>query len=106
MTRKTPGELVDFEPEIEARARRTHGQTLQEKRKKQRKQVDSEETTSAINKESTDSSHQPTDIGCPPITEATHAPMADQTIRELVAAPTVQQPICITFPQGETPFQL
>ncbi|KAK8697484.1 hypothetical protein V6N13_113629 [Hibiscus sabdariffa] len=32
--------------------------------------------------------------------------MAEQTIRELAAAPTVQQPLCITFPQGETPFQL
>ncbi|XP_052886952.1 uncharacterized protein LOC108475442 [Gossypium arboreum] len=32
--------------------------------------------------------------------------MANQTIRELVAAPAVQQPLCITFPQGTTPFQL
>ncbi|KAK8659149.1 hypothetical protein V6N13_029359 [Hibiscus sabdariffa] len=32
--------------------------------------------------------------------------MADQTIRELAAAPTVQQPLCITFLQGETSFQL
>ncbi|GMI80970.1 hypothetical protein HRI_001766300 [Hibiscus trionum] len=32
--------------------------------------------------------------------------MADQTIRQLNAAPTVQQPLCITFPQGDTPFQL
>ncbi|KAK8682456.1 hypothetical protein V6N13_054844 [Hibiscus sabdariffa] len=32
--------------------------------------------------------------------------MGDQTIHELAAAPTVQQPLCITFPQGETPFQL
>ncbi|KAK9019674.1 hypothetical protein V6N11_054186 [Hibiscus sabdariffa] len=32
--------------------------------------------------------------------------MGDQTIRELAAAPTVQQPLCITFTQGETPFQL
>ncbi|XP_040971845.1 uncharacterized protein [Gossypium hirsutum] len=32
--------------------------------------------------------------------------MANQTIRELAAAPAVQQPLCITFPQGTTPFQL
>ncbi|KAK9017028.1 hypothetical protein V6N11_079515 [Hibiscus sabdariffa] len=32
--------------------------------------------------------------------------MADQTIRELAVAPAVQQPLCITFPQGDTPFQL
>ncbi|KAK8660240.1 hypothetical protein V6N13_051173 [Hibiscus sabdariffa] len=32
--------------------------------------------------------------------------MVDQTICELAAAPAVQQPLCITFPQGETPFQL
>ncbi|KAL4388673.1 hypothetical protein GQ457_09G024110 [Hibiscus cannabinus] len=32
--------------------------------------------------------------------------MAKKTIRELAAAPTVQQPLCITFPQGETPFHL
>ncbi|KAK8636612.1 hypothetical protein V6N13_124354 [Hibiscus sabdariffa] len=106
MTRKNLGILEDFEPEIEARARRNHGQTLREKRKKQREQADSEETTSTINEESTDSSHHPTDTAPTPITEAIHAPMADQTIHELAVAPAVQQPLCITFPQGETPFQL
>ncbi|KAK8977946.1 hypothetical protein V6N11_059575 [Hibiscus sabdariffa] len=103
MTRSNPTELVDFDPEIEARARRTHGQTLREK-KKQREKANSEETTSATNEESIDSTHHPTDPT--PIVEVTHTPMADQTIRELAAAPTVQQPLCITFPQGETPFQL
>ncbi|KAK8627983.1 hypothetical protein V6N13_063697 [Hibiscus sabdariffa] len=32
--------------------------------------------------------------------------MVNQTIRELAASPAVQQPFCITFPQGEMPFQL
>ncbi|KAK8681373.1 hypothetical protein V6N13_053777 [Hibiscus sabdariffa] len=102
--RKNPGELVDLEPEIEALARRTHGQNLREKRKKQREQADSEDTTSTTNEESIDSTQHSTDPT--PITEATHTTMADQTIRQLAAAPAVQQPLCITFPQGDTPFQL
>ncbi|KAK8562383.1 hypothetical protein V6N12_010466 [Hibiscus sabdariffa] len=81
MTRRILGELLDFEPEIEARARRTHGQTFREKRKKQREQVDSEETISTANEESTDSSHNVTGVNPIPITEPVHAPMADQTIR-------------------------
>ncbi|KAK9033726.1 hypothetical protein V6N11_049911 [Hibiscus sabdariffa] len=101
MTRKNPSGLVDFEPEIEARASRILGQTLREKKKKQREQPDSEGTTSITNEESTNSSHHPSET-IP--TKAT--PMADQTIRELAAAPIVQQPLCITFPQGETPFEL
>ncbi|KAK8624403.1 hypothetical protein V6N13_065748 [Hibiscus sabdariffa] len=32
--------------------------------------------------------------------------MAKQTIRQLATAPAVQQPLCITFPQVETTFQL
>ncbi|KAK8986481.1 hypothetical protein V6N11_010037 [Hibiscus sabdariffa] len=106
MTRRNPTELVDFEPEIEARARRTHGQTLQEKKKKQREQADSEGTTSTTTEESTDSSRHPAETTSTPNTEVTHAPMANQTIRELAAAPAVEQPLCITFLQGETPFQL
>ncbi|KAL4284158.1 hypothetical protein GQ457_16G014810 [Hibiscus cannabinus] len=95
MTGKNPGILVEFEPEIEARAMRTHGQTLQEKRKKQQEQANSEETSSTTNKESTNSSQNPVETNNTPIAEPTHA-----------AAPVVQQPLCITFPQGETPFQL
>ncbi|KAK8706192.1 hypothetical protein V6N13_049767 [Hibiscus sabdariffa] len=117
MTRKNPGTLEDFEPEIEARARRIHGQTLRNKRKKQQEHANSEETTSATNEESTDSSQNPAvgeststnpiDANNTPTTNTTrNEPMGDQTIRELAAAPTVQQPLCITFPQGETPFQL
>ncbi|KAK8573700.1 hypothetical protein V6N13_009788 [Hibiscus sabdariffa] len=117
MTRKNPGTLADFEPEIEARARRIHGQTLRNKRKKQQEQVNSEETTSAITEESTDSSQNPaiSEATSTNQVDANNAPkanptlneaMGDQTIRELAAAPTVQQPLCITFPQGETPFQL
>ncbi|KAK8976403.1 hypothetical protein V6N11_013539 [Hibiscus sabdariffa] len=63
------------------------------------------ETTSTTNEESTDSSH-PTDADPTPIPEPTRTTIADQSIRELAAAPAVQQPICITFPQGDTPFQL
>ncbi|KAK8544378.1 hypothetical protein V6N13_056160 [Hibiscus sabdariffa] len=106
MTRRNPSELVDFEPEIEAIARRTHGQTLREKKKKQREKADSEGTTSTTNEDSTDSSYHPAETPSISIAEATHTPMADQTIRELAAAPAVEQPLCITFPQGETPFQL
>ncbi|KAK8593997.1 hypothetical protein V6N12_046068 [Hibiscus sabdariffa] len=105
MTRRNPSELVDFEPKIEAIARRTHGQTLREKKKKQREKADSEGTTSTTNEESTDSSHRPAETTSISIAEATHTPMADQTIRELAAAPAVEQPLCITFPQGETTFQ-
>ncbi|KAL4341928.1 hypothetical protein GQ457_08G023240 [Hibiscus cannabinus] len=104
MTRKSPTKLVDFEPEIEALARRNHGQTLREKRKKQREQANSEETMSTTNEESTDSTHHSTNPT--PIPETAQAPMADQTIRQLATAPVVQQPLCITFPQGDTPFQL
>ncbi|KAK8984542.1 hypothetical protein V6N11_047763 [Hibiscus sabdariffa] len=104
-SRSNPTELVDFDPEIEARARRTHGQTLREKKKKQREK-DSEGATSTTNEESTDSSHHPAETISISIAGATHTPMADQTIRELAAAPAVEQPLCITFPQGETPFQL
>ncbi|KAK8680999.1 hypothetical protein V6N13_053407 [Hibiscus sabdariffa] len=117
MTRKNPGILADFEPEIEARARRIHGQTLRNKRKKQQEQANSEETTSATTEESTDSSQNPAiseststnpfDANNTPRANPTpNEPMGDQTIRELAAAPTVQQPLCITFPQGTTPFQL
>ncbi|KAK8492617.1 hypothetical protein V6N11_030839 [Hibiscus sabdariffa] len=103
MTRSNPTELVEFDPEIEANVRRAHGKTLREK-KKQRERENSERTASSTNKESTDSTQHPTDPT--PVTEATRAPMANQTIRELAAALTVQQPLCITFSQGETPFQL
>ncbi|KAL4335502.1 hypothetical protein GQ457_07G001480 [Hibiscus cannabinus] len=95
----------------EARARRIHGQTLRNKRKKQQEQANSEETTSATTEESTDSSQNPA-IGESTSTNQVDAnntpnePMGDQTIRELAATPTVQQPLCITFPQGTTPFQL
>ncbi|KAK9009477.1 hypothetical protein V6N11_036009 [Hibiscus sabdariffa] len=111
MTRKNPGTLADFEPEIEARARRIHGQTLRNKRKKQQEQANSEETTSVTTEELTDSSQNPTvsestSTNTPRANPTPNEPMGDQTIRELAPAPTVQQPLCITFPQGETPFQL
>ncbi|KAK8593169.1 hypothetical protein V6N12_045254 [Hibiscus sabdariffa] len=80
--------------------------TSGKKRKNQREQADSEGTTSTTNEESTDSSHHPANTAPTHITETTHTPMADQTISELAAAPAVQQPLCITFPQGEMPFQL
>ncbi|KAK8504668.1 hypothetical protein V6N12_046917 [Hibiscus sabdariffa] len=103
MTRSNPTELVEFDPEIEASARRAQGQLRREK-KKGREQSNSERTTDSTNEESTDSTNHPNDP-TPPI-EVPRAPMAEQTIRQLAAAPTVQQPLCITFPQGDTPFQL
>ncbi|KAK9045692.1 hypothetical protein V6N11_051601 [Hibiscus sabdariffa] len=103
-SQSNPGNLVEYDPEIEPNARRTHGKTLREKKKKQREQADSEGTASTTNEESIDSTHHPADPTH--IIEVMHAPMADQTIRELAAAPTVQQPLGITFPQGETLFQL
>ncbi|KAK8502375.1 hypothetical protein V6N12_046161 [Hibiscus sabdariffa] len=105
MTRSNPTELVEFDPEIEANARKTHGKTLREK-KKQRERANSERTTSSTNEESTNSTQHPTETTSTPNAEVTRAPMTNQTIRELAAAPTVQQPLCITFPQGETSFQL
>ncbi|GMJ16126.1 hypothetical protein HRI_005281800 [Hibiscus trionum] len=90
MTRKNPSILAPYNPEIEASARRTHGETL--RRKKQSTRRSEQESTSETT----------------PIDEPTQEPepMADQTIRELNATPTVQQPLCIAFPQGDTPFQL
>ncbi|KAK8596680.1 hypothetical protein V6N12_065160 [Hibiscus sabdariffa] len=117
MTRQNLGTLEDFEPKIETRARRIHSKTIRDKRKKQQEQVNSEETNSATNEKSTDSSQNPAvgkststspiDANNTLIANPTrNAPMGDQTIRELAVAPAVQQPLCITFPQGETPFQL
>ncbi|KAL4347002.1 hypothetical protein GQ457_17G001710 [Hibiscus cannabinus] len=103
MTRSNPTELVEFDPEIEASARRAQGQLRREK-KKRREQSNSERTADSTNEESTDSTNHPNDP-TPPI-KVPRAPMAEQTIRQLAAAPTVQQPLCITFPQGDTPFQL
>ncbi|KAK8612929.1 hypothetical protein V6N13_104254 [Hibiscus sabdariffa] len=94
LLRSNPTELLEFDPEIEANARRAHGKTLREK-KKQRERANSERTASSTNEESTDSTQHPTDPTS--ATEVTHAPMANQTIRELAAAPTVQQPLCIMF---------
>ena len=71
MTRRNPGELVEFEPKIEARARRTHGQTLREKKKKQQEQADSQGTTSTTNDESTDSSGHQAETTPTPIAEVT-----------------------------------
>ncbi|KAL4367151.1 hypothetical protein GQ457_05G017470 [Hibiscus cannabinus] len=48
------------------------------------------------------------DTDSTPIANPTPEPelMANQTIRELASAPAVQQPLCINFPNGTTPFQL
>ncbi|GMI90914.1 hypothetical protein HRI_002760700 [Hibiscus trionum] len=92
MTRKNPGTFAPYNPEIEATARRTHGETLRRKKQQQSTRRSEQESTSETT----------------PIDEPTQEPepVADQTIRELNAAPTVQQPLCIAFPQGDTPFQL
>lgn len=97
MTRKNPGELVDCEPEIEALARRLHAQTLREKKQRQRQQRLERDLEIASEAEShfDNTTEEP-------------IPMADndQTIRQLTAAPDDNQPMCITFPNGETPFAL
>ncbi|KAK9037348.1 hypothetical protein V6N11_022260 [Hibiscus sabdariffa] len=85
MTRSNPTELVEFNPEIEASARRAHGQVLREK-KKQRERSNSERTANSTNEESTDSTNHPNDP-TPPIAVPC-APMADQTIRQFF--PTVK----------------
>ncbi|GMJ01880.1 hypothetical protein HRI_003857200 [Hibiscus trionum] len=92
MTRKNPGTLAPYNPEIEASARRTHGETLRRKKQQQSTRRSEQESISETT----------------PIEEPTQEPepMADQTIRELNAAPTGQQPLCIAFSQGDTPFQL
>ena len=86
MTRRNPYDLADFEPEIEAKARRIHGQTLR-KKKRLREQANSQAMTSNTIEESIDS----TQVSSTPIEEDVQAPMAeDQTIRQLAAAPAVE----------------
>ncbi|KAK8511906.1 hypothetical protein V6N12_074596 [Hibiscus sabdariffa] len=98
MTRNNPGELVKFEPEIEAHARRLNAKTCQERRNHQQQQqeliLDTNSDTDVIS-----DTHSESDINEPMAEE-------DQTIRQLAAAPAKQQPLCITFPNGQTPFEL
>ncbi|KAL4363629.1 hypothetical protein GQ457_04G029290 [Hibiscus cannabinus] len=97
MTRNNPGELVEFEPEIKAHARRLNAKTRRERRNQQQQQEHIPDTNS--NTDVISDTHFESDI---------NKPMAedDQTIRQLAAAPAEQQPLCITFPNGQTPFKL
>ncbi|KAK8648438.1 hypothetical protein V6N13_129190 [Hibiscus sabdariffa] len=90
MTRSLPGKLV-YEPEIEALARRLRGDTLRRRRQQPKPEIPAFEVgsyTDEIFSFEDDMADE------------------DQIIRELVAAPDDQQPLCITFPNGETPFSL
>ncbi|XP_016669909.1 uncharacterized protein [Gossypium hirsutum] len=110
MTRRNPGTLVQYNPKIEASARRNHGQTLRRKKQQEQRErqsnLESTSTTPPREPEQTPN-ERPSPNTTNPITNPTFKPeqMANQTIRELAAAPAVQ-PLCITFPQGTTPFQL
>ncbi|KAK9043149.1 hypothetical protein V6N11_071498 [Hibiscus sabdariffa] len=90
MTRSLPGNLV-YELEIESLARRLRGDTLRRRRQQPKSKIPAFEVgsyTDEIFSFEDDIANE------------------DQTIRELVAAPDDQQPLCITFPNGETPFFL
>ncbi|GMJ15247.1 hypothetical protein HRI_005193900 [Hibiscus trionum] len=92
MTMSNLGEQFEVIPEIEALARKLHAQTLPEKKNKQRQQRferDLEITSEA------ESNFEPDLMGD-----------ENQTIRQLNAAPDGQQPMCITFPNGETSYVL
>ncbi|KAK8492425.1 hypothetical protein V6N11_027784 [Hibiscus sabdariffa] len=110
MTRSNPGELAEFEPEIEAKARRNHSQTLRKKKQQleQRKQNSNLESISETPSQTQSYENFTLDVDSTPIANPTPEPelMANQTIRQLASAPAVQQPLCITFPNGTTPFQL
>ncbi|XP_017628655.1 uncharacterized protein LOC108471568 [Gossypium arboreum] len=111
MTRRNPGTLVQYNSKIEASARRNYGQTLRRKKQQEQRErqsnLESTSTTPPREPEQTPN-ERPSPNTINPITNPTFEleQMADQTIKELAAAPAVQQPLCITFPQGTTPFQL
>ncbi|KAK8549097.1 hypothetical protein V6N12_061995 [Hibiscus sabdariffa] len=98
MTRNNPGELVKFEPEIEAHARRLNAKTRRERRNHHQQQQELIPNTNSDTDVISDT-HSESDINEPMAEE-------DQTIRQLAAAPAEQQPLCITFPNGQTPFEL
>ena len=81
MTRKNPGTLVKYNSEIEASARRNHGQTL--RRKKQQKE---QQSTSAT--PSRDQSFEKPSIEAPQATQNANPTLeselkTNQTIRDL-----------------------
>ncbi|KAK8636608.1 hypothetical protein V6N13_124350 [Hibiscus sabdariffa] len=95
MTRSLPGNLV-YEPEIEAFARRLRGETLRRRRQQASSLPDL--GTSILQTEDLFEFENNR--------EQTQMAEEDQTIRQLAVAPNVQHPLCITFPNGATPFQL
>ncbi|KAL4339473.1 hypothetical protein GQ457_08G023600 [Hibiscus cannabinus] len=90
MTRSLPRNLV-YEPEIEALARRLREDTLRHRRQQPKPEIPAFEVGSYTD-EIFSFEYDMAD--------------EDQTIQELVAAPDDQQPLCITFPNGETPLSL
>ncbi|KAK8513167.1 hypothetical protein V6N13_032415 [Hibiscus sabdariffa] len=98
MTRNNPGELVEFEPEIEAHSQRLNAKTHRERRNQQQQQREHIPDTN-FDTDVLSDTHFESDINEPMAEE-------DQTIRQLAAAPAEQQPLCITFPNGQTPLEL
>ncbi|KAK8701924.1 hypothetical protein V6N13_020301 [Hibiscus sabdariffa] len=95
MTRNNPGELVEFEPKIKSHARKRNAQARRERRNQQQEPIlDTNSDTDVIS-----DTHSESDI---------KEPMAedDQTIRKLATEPAEQQPLCITFPNEQTSFEL
>ncbi|KAK8623982.1 hypothetical protein V6N13_065341 [Hibiscus sabdariffa] len=95
MTRNNPGELVKFEPEIEAHARKLNAKTCRERRNQQQELILDTNSDTDVNSDT----HSGSDINEPMAEE-------DQAIQQLAAAPAEQHPLCITFLNGQTPFEL
>ncbi|KAK8578012.1 hypothetical protein V6N13_076684 [Hibiscus sabdariffa] len=95
MTRSLLGNLV-YEPKIEALARRLRGETLRRRRQQAALLPDLDrsilQTEDLFEFENN--------------SEQTQMVEEDQTIHQLAAAPDVQHPLCIAFPNGATSFQL
>ena len=91
MTRSKPENLVELDPEIEARARRTHGETLRKKKQQrdQDKQASSESNSEPLSHTQSYGESNPNIY--PTSSNANFEPrqMANQTIRELNAAPKI-----------------
>ncbi|KAG8501425.1 hypothetical protein CXB51_003734 [Gossypium anomalum] len=109
--RRNSGTLVQYNLEIEASARRNHGQTLRRKKQQEQRERQSNlESTSATPSREPEQTpnEEPSPNTTTQITNPTFEPepMANQTIRELAAAPAVQQPLCITFPQAAKASEL
>ena len=123
MTRSSSGDL-EYDPEIEksARARRKETEALKRASKAEVElgqgllETDVEKLRLAIRAEAIRRGKQ-VEVVEPetePLPETKEEEdnlgkperMANQTIRQLAAAPNEQTPLCINYPVGETPFEL